>query len=50
MINISANAGVVTLSGTVSEEETKGLSAAVRGVHGVQDLVDQTEVREEVVR
>jgi osmotically-inducible protein OsmY len=50
MINISANAGVVTLSGTVSEEEAKGLSAAVRGVHGVQDLVDQTEVREEVVR
>lgn len=49
MINISANAGVVTLSGTVSEEETKGLSAAVRGVEGVRDLVDQTEVREEAV-
>ena len=49
-INISAKAGVVTLSGTVSEEETKGLSATVRGVQGVQDLVDQTEVREEMVR
>jgi osmotically-inducible protein OsmY len=50
MINISASAGVVTLNGTVAEEETLGLSAAVRGVHGVKDLIDQTEVREEVAR
>ena len=50
MINIAAKAGVVTLSGTVSEEETKGLSAAVRGVQGVRDVVDETAVREEVAR
>ena len=49
-INISAKAGIVTLSGTVSEEETKALSATVRGVQGVQDLIDLTEVREEMVR
>jgi hypothetical protein len=50
MISISAKAGVVTLSGTVSEEETKGLTSAVRGVPGVKDVEDQTEVREEAVR
>ena len=50
LISISAQAGVVTLSGTVSEEESIGLSAAVRGVDGVKDLVDQTTVREEVAR
>ena len=50
MISIAAAAGVVTLTGTVSEEEAKGLSATVRGVEGVQDVVDQTEVREEMVR
>jgi osmotically-inducible protein OsmY len=50
MINISAQAGVVTLNGTVSEEEAQGLSATVRSVEGVKDLVDQTEVREEVAR
>ena len=50
LINISAKAGVVTLSGTVSEEETKGLSATVRGVQGVTELVDETEVREEMAR
>jgi gas vesicle protein len=50
MISISAAAGVVTLSGSVSEEEAKGLSAAVRIVHGVKDVIDQTEVREEVAR
>lgn len=50
LINISAKAGVVTLSGTVSEEETKGLSAAVRGVQGVSEVVDETEVREEMAR
>ena len=50
LINISAKAGVVTLSGTVSEEESKGLSAAVRGVQGVTELVDETEVREEMAR
>lgn len=50
LINITAESGVVTLSGSVSEEETKGLSATVRGVEGVKDLVDQTEIREEAVR
>ena len=50
MINIAAQGGVVTLSGTVSEEEAQGLSATVRSVDGVKDLVDQTEIREEVVR
>ena len=50
MINISARAGVVTLSGTISEEESQGLSATVRSIEGVTDLVDQTEIREEVAR
>ena len=50
MINISANAGVVTLSGTVSEEETKALSATVRSVPGVKDLMDETDVREDMAR
>lgn len=50
LISINAQAGVVTLSGTVSEEESNGLSAAVRSVEGVKDLVDQTSVREEAAR
>jgi len=50
MISITAEAGVITLSGTVSEEESIGLSGAVRGVDGVKDLVDQTSVREEAAR
>jgi hypothetical protein len=50
MVNISAEAGVVTLSGTVIEEEAKALSEAVRRVRGVKDVVDQTEVRDEVAR
>lgn len=49
LINISAQAGEVTLTGTVSEEESRALSATVRGVQGVKDLVDQTDVREEVL-
>jgi hypothetical protein len=40
----------VTLTGTVAEEETSGLSAAVRAVQGVRDLVDETSVREEMAR
>jgi osmotically-inducible protein OsmY len=50
MINIAAQGGVVTLSGTVSEEEAKGLTDAVRKVQGVKDVVDETEVRQEVAR
>lgn len=50
MISISAAAGVVTLSGTVSEEEAKGLTAAVRGVEGVHDVEDETAVREVAIR
>jgi hypothetical protein len=50
LINIAANDGVVTLSGTVAEEETIGLSAAVRAVQGVKELVDETSVREELAR
>jgi hyperosmotically inducible periplasmic protein len=50
MISISAAAGVVTLSGTVSEEESNGLTASVRRVEGVKDVVDQTSVRMEAVR
>jgi hypothetical protein len=49
-ISIQAAAGVVTLSGTVSEEESNGLTAAVRRVEGVKDVVDQTSVREAAVR
>jgi osmotically-inducible protein OsmY len=50
MISIAAQGGTVTLSGSVSEEEAQGLSATVRSVDGVKDLVDQTEIREEVTR
>lgn len=49
-INIGAQAGIITLSGSVLEEEAKGLSSAVRRVRGVKDVVDQTEIREEVAR
>ena len=50
MISISAAAGVVTLSGTVSEEEAKGLTAVVRGVEGVREVEDDTAVREAALR
>lgn len=48
LINIAARGGIVTLSGTVYEDETKGLTATVRKVPGVKDVEDQTEVREEL--
>jgi BON domain len=50
LIGISAESGVVTLSGSVIEEESNALSQAVRKVRGVRDVVDQTEVREEALR
>ena len=48
LINIAARRGEVTLTGTVSEEEARALSEAVRRVRGVTDVVDQTEIREKV--
>ena len=48
-VNVSATGGVVTLSGSIEEEEAKGLTTAVRSVKGVKDVVDRTEVREEVL-
>jgi osmotically-inducible protein OsmY len=47
-ISIAASGGTVTLSGAVGEEESNALSAAVRRVRGVKEVVDQTEVRSEV--
>jgi osmotically-inducible protein OsmY len=49
LVSISARGGVVTLTGTVLEEDANALSVIVRGVYGVKDVVDQTEVREEGV-
>lgn len=49
-VRVSADNGVVTLSGVIDEEEAKGLTAAARAVRGVKDVVDRTEIREEVSR
>ena len=46
-IRISASNGVVTLAGTVTEEEGSKLSSIVRGVDGVKDVIDQTQIRED---
>ncbi len=50
LISISARAGVVTLTGSVSEEECQGLTAAVRRVQGVADVIDETNVRQAAAR
>ncbi|MEO8200410.1 MAG: BON domain-containing protein [Gemmatimonadota bacterium] len=49
-VNVSVEGGTVTLAGIIEEEEASGLTAAVRAVSGVKDVIDRTQVRAEVAR
>lgn len=49
LVNVEADNGEVTLTGTVSEEDAKALGPVVGGVRGVQNVVDRTEVEEEAI-
>ncbi len=49
-VNVTVEGGTVTLNGDIEEEEVSGLTAAVRTVSGVKDVIDRTQVREEMAR
>jgi len=47
-VEVSATAGVVTLSGRVDTQQQRELAVLIsRGVHGVDEVIDKLEVRPE---